>query len=151
MDFFPSEQAVEEISDLLVAGGAHCDCANCYWIHRIIMLLMSLEVLPKLDPAVRVVVDCFSGNNGPGTDSVLDAVFVGKCVDPEDTLKNHLDDHTRRVSCEWRGVVCALCPFFYGADASFDLWDVFVFTCDVQTGVEFGRDNTVKASEFAVT
>ena len=77
-------------------------------------------------------------------------MLVGKCVDPEDALENHIDDHTRRVLDEWRGVVCASCTLFYGADASFDLWDVFVFTCDVQAGAEFGRDDPVKASEFDV-
>ena len=69
------------------------------------------------------------------TDRLGDSVLVGKSVDPEDALEDHLYDHTRRVSSERRGVVSASRPFFYRAYASFNLWGVFVFSCNVQTGV----------------
>ena len=96
---------------------------------------MCLHVLSKLDPAVWIIIDCFAGDYGPGTDRLGDSVLVGKSVDPEDALEDHIDDHTRRVLGEWCGVVSAPRPFFYRSYASFDLWDVFVFSCNVQTGV----------------
>ena len=51
---------------------------------------------------------------------------------------------------EWCHIICAAGPFLCGADAPFDVWDVFVLAADIQVGVDVGGDGATRALEFRV-
>ena len=131
MDFFSAEEAVEVIATLFVSGWAQCDCANGPWFHRAVVFLMCLHVLSEFYLAVRIVVDRFTRDDGSETDCLRDPKLVWEGVCPKNTLKYHLDDHARGVSCEGRRVVSTSHFLFNRAYAAFDLWDVLAFSCDV--------------------
>ncbi len=56
------------------------------------MFLVGLQVLCKVDAAVRLVVDVLAGDDGTWAESRGDAVVVGEGIEPEDAQEHHFDD-----------------------------------------------------------
>ena len=134
MEALPGHEAIKIITSLLVSGGTKGEGTDGPWCHSIVMLFMRLDILSIFDAAVFIVVDAESSDDHTGTQGLGDAKPVGKCVDPKNTEKDHIDDHARREVVKWRDVVCAASPFFERANASFNVRNVLVFATDVELG-----------------
>jgi hypothetical protein len=66
-------QAIEKIPALLIASWAEGECPNSTGGHRVVTLLVGLDILSKFNPAMFIVVNLEAGDNGLGTERLRDS------------------------------------------------------------------------------
>ena len=76
---------------------------------------------------------------------------MGERVEPKNVEKIHFHDHFWREMFEWGGVVCTPGSFLDGANAPFNIWDVFILATYVQLGSDIGGDGASQTLKFRVT
>ena len=131
METLAGHEAVKIVATLEVPSGTESESADGSGRHRVIVFLVRLDVLAIFDAAMLVVIDGLPGNDGPGTECLGNAEFVGKSIQPENVEENHLNDHAWGKTIERSHVVCAARAFLGGADAPLNVGDMFVFATNV--------------------
>ena len=87
---------------------------------------MGLGVLPKLIPAMPVVVQLLSCDDGPGTKPIPKAVARRDPVQPKNACFGHLDDESCWYLVERQGAVDCPHALLDRSDVSFDVPYMFV-------------------------
>ena len=82
----------KEITTLLIAGGPQGDGTSCPGGHGIIVVLMSLDVSPKLKLAMFGVVNLCANNNCPWAESRRDSVIRREAVEPKDARVHNFNN-----------------------------------------------------------
>ena len=62
------------------------------------MFLVGLQVLCKVDAAVRLVVDVLAGDDGTWAERTGYPVLVWKGIEPKNAQEHHFNDHFRWIS-----------------------------------------------------
>jgi hypothetical protein len=115
------------------------------------MLFMSLDVLSVLNSTVFGIINLKASDDSSWTEGLGHAKPVGEGVDPKNTQENHLNNHPGREMLERHRVVCATSTFFGGANAPFNVRDVFVLSTYVEFRVQIGGDGATKTFKLGVS
>ena len=102
-------------------------------LHQVIMFLMGLDIAPKLESAVFVIIQIKTHHKHLGTESVRHAIMGGKHFEPEDTQVDHFFKHEGRKMVKRNRMVHAACSFFKCSDETFHFRDVFVIGTNIET------------------
>ena len=90
------------MSTLGIASGTKCEGAHGAWfLHGVVMFLVSLDVLATLNSTVFGAVDVQASDDGSGTEGLGEAEPMRECVEPEDVEKNDLNEHARGAVIKW--------------------------------------------------
>jgi hypothetical protein len=147
----PTREAVKIVTPLLISRWSESDCTDGPGYHQIVVFFMCLHVLTILNSTVRVIVDVESYDDAARPHSLRDAETVWKGVEPENAKHNHLSEHFGGKLVEGGDVVGATRSLLHGMDTSFDIWDMFVLSTNVQFRSEVGSYGAPSAFEFAVS
>jgi hypothetical protein len=131
-DALARHEAIEIVATLGVASGSEGERSNDARFHRVVVLLVRLDILSGGHTTVFCVVNVKTSDDRAGAEHLGDTKPVGKRVEPKNVEEHYFNYHSGRVMFNGGGLVCAACPFFCRADAAFDIWHMLVFTAYVE-------------------
>lgn len=111
---------------LLIPSGTQADGSKGAQLHVVGVFFMGLDVAAVFCVNVFAVIQLFSGHHETWGQGGRNAISMWESVQPEDCIANQPDNDESGDALEWERIACTTNSIFDGADAPFDVGDVFI-------------------------